>query len=100
MGVVSCRAREGRDGSADAAKAGEIFQTIGGGCSALSGRGDPGGQITGPSDVFRREDGAQISHQRLLSNGGKASGGTDLQPFDRGAIDRVNEIPEEDQLRD
>jgi hypothetical protein len=49
--------------SADNASAGEIFQEIGGGRNAGGGFGHSGGDLTGPGDILRGEDGAQVRDQ-------------------------------------
>ena len=68
--------------SANTTEAGEIFHKIGGGRNAFGGFGHPGGDLAGPGDVLRGEDGAQVRDQRFLGSGRKAPGGAHLQPFD------------------
>src|ERR1700739_2294018 len=46
--------------SANTPKAGEVFHKIGGVGNAFGGFGHPGGELAGPSDVLRGEDGAQV----------------------------------------
>ena len=69
--------------------AGEIFQKISGGRNAFGGFGHPGGDLAGPGDVLRGEDGAQVRDQRFLGSGRKAPGGAHLQSFDRSSPERL-----------
>jgi hypothetical protein len=64
--------------SANTPQAGEVFHKIGGGRNAFGGFGHPGGDLAGPRDVVRGEDGAQIRDQRLLGNGRKVPGGAQV----------------------
>ena len=52
--------------SANTPEAGEIFHKISGGRNAFGGFGHPGGDLAGPGDVLRGEDGAQVCDQRFL----------------------------------
>ena len=76
--VTRAHPTTGRRRSAHTPQAGEIFDKIGGGRNAFGGFGHPGGELASPGHVLRGEDGAQIRDQRLLSSGGKASGGAHL----------------------
>jgi hypothetical protein len=65
--------------SANAPPAGGVFQEIGGAGNAFGGFGHLGGDLTGSSDVLRREDGAQVRHQCFLGGGREVPRGADLR---------------------
>src|ERR1700691_2735181 len=86
--------------SANTPQAGEIFYKIGGGRNAFVGFGHPGGDLAGPGDILRGEDGAQVRDQRFPASGRKAPGGAHLQSFDRSSPERLIGPRPEDQLGD
>ena len=83
--------------SANTPQAGEIFQEISGGRNAFGGFGHPGGDLAGPGDVLRGEDGAQVRDQRFPGSARKATGGAHLQSFDRSSPERLIAQHPEDQ---
>ena len=74
--------------SANTLLAGVIFQKIRGDRNAFGGFGDPRGDLAGPGDVLRGEDGAHVCDQRLPGSARKAPDGALLaEPKARRTID-------------
>src|SRR5882757_10343889 len=68
---------------ANAPQADEILHQISGGRNAFGGFGCVGGNFTGPGDVLRRENPAQVRDQGFPGSCRKAPRHTDFQSFDR-----------------
>ena len=68
--------------SANTPEAGEIFQKISCGRNAFGGFGYLSGDLAGPCDVLRGQDGAQVRDQRFPGSAREASDGAHLQPSD------------------
>src|SRR6201997_5096542 len=87
----------GRRRSANTPQAGEIFHKISGGRNAFGGFSHPGGDLAGPRNVMRGEDGAQVRHQRFPGSR-KPPGGAHLQSFNPSSPERLIEPRRNDQL--
>jgi hypothetical protein len=90
----------GHSRSANTARASEVFHQISGGRYAFGGFAHPSGELAGPGDVFRGEDGAQVRDQRLPGSDRKAPGGTHFQSFDPSSPDRLIASRRKDQRGD